>query len=183
MFSSTAHFFYTKLSIHGYSGVSGWHKDVDTNIKQLLIFPVHQPVRAHWCLVVVDIQKKEIVCYDSLYKENSACLEEFKNYIFKINGENFATKQDTNIPMQTNSYDCGAFVCAYAHCLAASSIFNFTQLDISVIRQRMVSELLYFELFMYYLFIVHYYVTCGYTNITYKKKKHVCTYVALAPIM
>ena len=41
--------------------------------------------------------------------------------------------------MQTNSYDCGAFVCAYAHCLAVSSIFNFTQLDISVIRQRMVS--------------------------------------------
>lgn len=135
-------FFYTKLSRHGYSGVSGWHKVVDINIKRLLMFPVHQTARAHWCLVVVDILKKEIVCYDSFYKENSACLEEFKNYIFKINHESFATKQDTNIPMQTNSYDCGAFVCAYAHCLAASFVFNFTQLDIPFIRQRMVSELL-----------------------------------------
>jgi len=66
-------------------------------IQRLLIFPVHQPMLAYWCLVVVDIQKKEIVCYDSLYKENSACLEELKNYIIKINGENFTAKQNTNI--------------------------------------------------------------------------------------
>jgi len=135
-------FFYTKLSKHGYSGVSGWHKDVDISSKRLLMFPVHQQERAHWCLVVVDILKKEIVCYDSLCKENSACLEQFKSYIFEVNNEDFAVKQDTNIPLQTNSYDCGAFVCAYAHCLAASSVFSFTQEDISFIRRRMVSELL-----------------------------------------
>jgi len=59
---------------------------------------LHQQVCAHWCLVVVNILKKEIVCYDSLCKENSACLEQFKSYIFEVNNEDFAVKQDTNIP-------------------------------------------------------------------------------------
>ena len=48
----------------------------------------------------------------------------------------------SDIPMQYNSYDCGVFICTYAHYLAANSPFKFNQGDMQNMRRHMVLELL-----------------------------------------
>ena len=135
-------FFYTKMSGHGCHSVLGWHKSVNLLDKRLLIFPIHQKELAHWCLVVADVAAKQLICFDSLGKSNHDCLKILAEYLEVQSGQLFSCKQESNIPRQTNSFDCGIFVCLYARCLAEKSAFNFSQADIPSSRKHIVFELL-----------------------------------------
>ena len=145
MYLHTAH--YTKLSSGGYQAVSHWYKGDNMFTKWLLVFPVHQAECAHWCLAVANVSNKKIAYYDSLKKENSICLEVLSNYLQKLGGIRFSRCEDRNIPLQSNGYDCGVFVCLYAKYLAEKSAFSFNQQDIPAIRKQMVNELLCKRLF------------------------------------
>ena len=46
-----------------------------------------------------------------------------------------------NMPKQTNSEDCGVFICQYAEYLSHNAPFNFTQKDMMYFRRRMVLEI------------------------------------------
>ena len=95
-------FFYAKLSSHGHNSVLSWHKGVDLFNRRMLLFPVHQEERAHWCLVVANIPNKEIISFDSLNKDNSVCLQVLKNYLQELNGQlHFSVMQARNIPLQS----------------------------------------------------------------------------------
>ena len=140
-------FFYTKLLSDGYQAVSRWYKGDDVLTKRLLVFPVHQAECSHWCLAVANVLNKQIVYYDSLKKENSICLEVLSSYLHKLGSIRFSRYEDRNIPMQSNGYDCGVFVCLYARYLAERSAFSFNQKDIPAVRKQMVTELLCKKLF------------------------------------
>ena len=140
-------FFYLKLLNHGFHAVCNWHKEVDKFSKRLLIFPVHLEECAHWCLAVGDVAKKQVLYFDSLNKRNLTCLKVLSNYLQELSGETYSTMQYKNIPIQTNSYDCGIFTCMYARCLAENTAFCFSQQDTPAIRRHMVLELLYKTLF------------------------------------
>ena len=136
-------FFYTKLLSHGHQSVLSWEKGVDIFKKRMLFFPVHQEQHAHWSLVATDIPNEHIISYDSLNKENSTCLQVLKSHLQELSGQlQFSVMQAENIPLQSNSYNCGVFVCLYSRCLAERSAFNFTQTDIAAFRNHMVLELL-----------------------------------------
>ena len=140
-------FFYTKLLSDGYQAVSRWYKGDNVFTKRLLVFPVYQAECSHWCLAVANVLNKQIVYYDSLKKENSICLEVLSSYLHKLGGIRFSRYEDRNIPMQSNGYDCGVFVCLYARYLAERSAFSFNQKDIPAVRKQMVTELLCKKLF------------------------------------
>lgn len=138
-------FFYTKL-LHDAHGVRSWYKEVDIFSKRLLIFPVYQAEYAHWCLAVADVANKQLKFYDSLNKKNLNCLQVLGSYLDQFNGGQFSRCQNKNIPLQTNTYDCGVFTCLYARNLAEGLPLNFSQMDISHYRKQIVTELLYKKL-------------------------------------
>lgn len=140
-------FFYYKLLNHGHQAVCHWYKGVDVFKKRLLVFPVHLEECAHWCLAVADVAKKQVTYFDSLKKENFKCLRVLRKYLEEVNGQCYSSIHDKNIPMQSNSYDCGIFICMYARCVAEKSAFNFSQQDTPSIRKHIALELLYKTLF------------------------------------
>jgi sentrin-specific protease 1 len=65
-----------------------------------------------------------------------------KEYPFDISEWTFVHK--TNIPKQTNGYDCGVFVCAFAESIALhNSDFSFTQKDFTIGRLKMALAIKY----------------------------------------
>lgn len=73
---------------------------------------------AHWCLVVVDVQKKRIDCWDSLSSfdqgntivKHKASLFTFLNALIQEDkGKWKITKVVKGLPQQTNNHDCGIF--------------------------------------------------------------------------
>ena len=76
--------------------------------KRVLIFLVHQEELAHWCLAAADVTNKQITHFDSLKNENLKCLRILKNFLQEVCGQTYSTIQEKNIPIQTNSYDCGS---------------------------------------------------------------------------
>ena len=135
-------FFYSKLSSQGYKSVLHWHKATDLFGNRLLLFPVHLEELSHWCLVVANVSNRQLSCLDSLGKKYQTCLNTFKHYLDKISGHSYLIKEEKSVPRQTNSYDCGVFVCLYARCLAEGLVFNFSQRDIPAIRNKIIIELL-----------------------------------------
>ena len=140
-------FFYSKLLSHDCQAVHSWHKETDKMSKRLLIFPVHQEELAHWSLAAADVTSKQITYFDSLKNENLKCLRNLRNFLQEFCGQTYSTVLTRDIPMQSNSYDCGVFVCMYARCLAEKSDFNFSQQDTPTIRRHIVLELMCKTLF------------------------------------
>jgi Ulp1 family protease len=44
---------------------------------------------------------------------------------------------ESSVPIQENSYDCGAFVCLFAACMAINYPMTFTQLDAPKMRLKL----------------------------------------------
>ena len=108
-------FFYTKLLSSCHQGVQSWNKGVNIFSKRLLIFPVH--LQVHWC--------KEQISYFGIY-----AIMAYLEQLSKSSGE-WDGVHCKGMPMQSNSYDCGVFICMYACCLAEDSPFSFSQEDMS----------------------------------------------------
>jgi sentrin-specific protease 1 len=95
-----------------------------------IIFPVNLDNR-HWSLVVVYMEERAIVCYDSL-GVGSSTLERakiVKDYLLEQYEHIFERPVDTSekalwrisahcaTPRQTNGYDCGIYLCLYVYCI------------------------------------------------------------------
>ena len=46
------------------------------------------------------------------------------------------------LPLQTNAFDCGVFVCKYAECVTRRAPIDFTQANVPSLRQSMRSEII-----------------------------------------
>ena len=71
-------FFFTKLSQgnYNYKGVRRWtkRKKIDIFSKRMMMFPVHVG-ESHWCLGVINFEKKAFQYYDSLGGNNRRFFE------------------------------------------------------------------------------------------------------------
>ena len=45
------------------------------------------------------------------------------------------------LPLQTNAFDCGVFVCKYAECVTRRAPIDFTQANVPSLRQSMRREI------------------------------------------
>ena len=89
----------------------------------------------HWTLAVINCQNHFIDYYDSLNLQ--PCPNEIKIFIeeeLRLNNrdyheEGWTIRTNLNYPKQSNSYDCGAFVCQYAKHLAFEQEMRFSQVS------------------------------------------------------
>jgi Ulp1 family protease len=75
----TTCFLYQKLAITGYDSVASWIK-VNLLTYNKFIIPLNHG-RSHWCVLVVDVAKKEFRYYDSLGGANFRCTEIIRYFV------------------------------------------------------------------------------------------------------
>ncbi|XP_044539704.1 sentrin-specific protease 2-like [Gracilinanus agilis] len=144
-------FFYPKLTTAGYQGVRRWTKGLDLFQQDLILVPIHQ--RAHWSLLSIDLRKKTIKHLDSMAGKDPHIHTRMLQYLqeeskSKRNTEldptewTLDTDQSWDIPQQSNTSDCGVFLCKYADYISQDKPFTFTQNHMPHFRKRMVWEIL-----------------------------------------
>lgn len=144
-------FFLEKLMVCGYGGVSRWTRAVDIFAFDILLVPLH--MTCHWGLLVVDFRQRRIVYYDSLGPSKSPVSPTMMIKMY-LNDES-RLKRDceldwndwrseiAKVPLQTNSDDCGAFLCQYAECLTRDAPITFGPELVPYIRRRIAYEVLH----------------------------------------
>ncbi|VDD92209.1 unnamed protein product [Enterobius vermicularis] len=91
-------FFYANLSRHGYTRVKRWTKKVDIFLYDILLVPLY--LRGHWCLTVIDLEKKLIHYYSQSGVMNTRCLDLLRLY---LNEESIDKKKE---PFDTKNWKC-----------------------------------------------------------------------------
>jgi len=141
-------FFYPKLKDGGHASVKRWTKKVDIFDHAIILVPVH--LGMHWCLAIIDMQRKVIMYYDSMGGRNKGCLQALAKY---VEDEHMAKKGSPldmttwkqefakDIPQQMNGSDCGMFTCKFAEYISRRARFTFTQNNMPYFRQRMIFEI------------------------------------------
>lgn len=106
----------------------------DFFLMDYVFIPIHLLSEFHWTLVVVDIKQKKLTYYDSLNGKNPKCLKDIQEFFFErekkyINMPNLSdhwkTDYATEIPRQTDSYNCGIFVLLYSLFIASNMEISF----------------------------------------------------------
>ncbi|PFH36655.1 hypothetical protein BESB_048470 [Besnoitia besnoiti] len=147
--------FYASLRKSGYEGVRRWtmRKKVDIFGQDLLVFPLHVVAETHWALGVVNFSAGAIEYYDSLdYKEEGKEFgDRIRDYLRREHldkkGRPFHAGKSLRsvvkrVPHQENSSDCGVFCCQFAEHLGAARLaFDFSQVDITPLRYKMMLQL------------------------------------------
>ena len=107
----------------------------------------------HWALVVVNFKLARFEYYDSLGSSPDQAQKRIQivNRMFELEAAlkqkpfNFSNPNYIpslqEIPEQRNGYDCGAFICTYADCLAQDLKLDFTQDNIPNFRLKMVRDI------------------------------------------
>ena len=62
---------------------------------------------------------------------------------FKEKLNNIKLINEKTIPYQTNSYDCGVFICKYAEYISTDKPFDFTQKDMIHFRKKIQLSILF----------------------------------------
>jgi hypothetical protein len=145
--SAFSSFFFTKLQENGFSGVKKW-SNVDIFALANLLIPVH--ITSHWVLININFESSEIGYFDSLSGIDfcSSLILQFliKEHLWKKGTELDVGKWKIvphQVPQQKNSFDCGVYICLFAHCIAnKAKIAGFEQSNIPHLRQRIALELL-----------------------------------------
>lgn len=145
-------FFYLKLAASGYAAVRRWTRAIDLFAFDILLVPLHCTL--HWCLAAVDFRKRTIHYYDSLMSKGDkmhfllqlqSYVEEEslgkKNESIDWNPWELVIAEDT--PQQTNTSDCGVFICQFSECLSRDAPLAFGQQHMPYFRKRMVYEVLH----------------------------------------
>jgi hypothetical protein len=134
-------FFFLKLQKEGFDGVKKWLKNVNLFVYEIILIPINLLEINHWSLLSINLKKKEINYYDSCGFDYDF-FNLIKGYLDKLSGNNFDIERPwiynivKEIPQQTNSIDCGVFICIYSLCIASrQESFEFDQSDITFFRK------------------------------------------------
>lgn len=145
-------FFFPKLAVGGYAAVKRWTRSVDLFSFDILLVPLHCTM--HWCLAAVDFRKRTISYYDSLKSQGDKhhFLLRLQSYIEDesqgkknkgIDWDAWALIDVEELPQQTNTNDCGVFICQYSECLSRDAPMEFGQEHMPYFRERMTYEVLH----------------------------------------
>lgn len=113
----------------------------------------------HWVLYVVDIIKKTLTIYDSMSSIRNdlpiifgifqyLTMESLLSPDYKMDYNEWSIIEGV-CPKQTNSDDCGVYVCANAEFISRNLPLDYTPMDIPLLRQRIVYELIIGRLLSY----------------------------------
>ncbi|KAA1082505.1 Smt3-specific protease [Puccinia graminis f. sp. tritici] len=154
-------FFMSQFDLGGHSGVKRWTRKINLFEKDLILFPTNLS-NLHWVLGVINNRKKRFEYYDSLAGRNSDVLSKLRRY---YQDEWQAKKSEDvdltewsdyqpKVPLQSNSSDCGVFVCQFMYSLSQNliditsqegkdvSLFDFSAENMPYLRQKMVLEII-----------------------------------------
>ena len=158
------------LPRHGHEDVKNYTRHIDIFSFKKILVPVYTP--SHWSCIGIDLEEKRISYFDSLRRENQVwlfsylfckfsnkqCLQEFLTSLLSYLDTEYKIKKDSDlnlrdwtlthpkdIPVQSNSSDCGIFAIKYAQYFARGRSrgdqMNFKQEDMPYYRRRMVWEI------------------------------------------
>ena len=111
----------------------------------------------HWVLVAFFPLIKTVIYYDSRHNEGKTVREEvlnfFKSRFHKETGSassdsEWKSVDEPDVPYQSNSFDCGVFVCQMAERLSRRSPFNFNQSQMPAIRIQMIEQIVAGEILL-----------------------------------
>jgi hypothetical protein len=153
-------FFITKLLDEGnsnrytYRNVLRWSRKVhNSDLFQLhkIFFPCNIS-QSHWSCVIADIQTCTITYYDSMLGNGDRYMHSILHYLqddwMRTRGydmphvRQWVLRNDKEIPVQDNSYDCGVFVCLFATCMVLDCGMEFDQSDAPTMRMKL-AQLIY----------------------------------------
>ena len=105
----------------------------------------------HWSLLVFNTINKTIKQFDSLYSPNLELINRVTNVLSQVlnilkDAPGWSIDMTENYPKQSNTFDCGVFICTYARCLAFNTDFYFNQVDMPNIRKIIRSEILNYSI-------------------------------------
>jgi hypothetical protein len=143
-------YFYSSM-VRGTINMDSWTSGIDIFIKDYVLFPVHTGSGDHWCIAVFDVRKHTLNVYDSIPNEGRKfdILHHVRAYIREEHKSKhglpypYALNEDSvpDVPLQTNGFDCGVFVCQYVKAIVRGVRFNFRSKDMQIIRRTMVWEI------------------------------------------
>ena len=146
-------FFFTKLlenDSYNYRQVKRWTKRFDLFSRSKVFAPVNVG-NMHWCMVMVDVARKEVRYFDSMGAGGEPYLKAMKRYLedehrtkkgSELEGGWTLTRTTRDTPRQTNGYDCGVFASFCAHYMSLQEQLDFSQDDIQHFRIRMMVDIL-----------------------------------------
>lgn len=124
-----------------------------------VLIPCNDSQSEHWTLLVVLPKKKLILYLDSLaadiikpladksISKVALLIKELDNSV-DISKWKFCVNTKDDVPQQSNSYDCGAFICLYARCLLGlsqmidgTSFNSFRKLVLVELHERMLKQI------------------------------------------
>jgi sentrin-specific protease 1 len=110
-----------------------------------IFIPVNHS-NTHWALISVSIEEKIIRYYDSLKWNDRGIMKLVQDHLTSISlnpdKEEWRTEICSELPIQTNTFDCGVFLCQYAYCIASGKSFNYLTENTRNLRQLMHNEFL-----------------------------------------
>jgi sentrin-specific protease 1 len=112
-----------------------------------VLCPIHLP--RHWTLGIIDNDIETIIFLNSLGEEKPEIMRTLDDFVRGESQELKGAKKKykfnfpRHIPRQTNSFDCGVFVCQYAEYWSRLARFDFTEDDMEYFRAKMTWELLH----------------------------------------
>ena len=125
------------------TGVARWARSIDLLELERVLVPVNMDC-SHWCLVVVYVQERRIVFYDSLaggVDKGNACLRLILFYLKARLGEDVdvaAWNLEMGVcPQQNNFCDCGVFACLAADFIVNNELLEYSQEQMGGYRTRM----------------------------------------------
>ena len=111
----------------------------------------------HWVLVAFFPLIKTVIYYDSRHNDGKTVRDDvlnfFKTRFTKETGSSstdfeWKSTDEPDVPDQSNSYDCGVFVCQMAERLSRRSPFNFNQSQMPAIRIQMIEQIVAGEILL-----------------------------------
>ena len=137
----TNSFFYSKLLRDGCEAASVWEGIKGRNLNEYNLFLIPICTGCHWILIALDFVNEELNILDSL---GSLCEKEAQNInnFLKWQGISPLHIIQLEVPQQNNGYDRGVFLLQNIRCILFNNWnFDFDQIDIPQIRDRIKSEL------------------------------------------
>lgn len=116
----------------GYDGIRRWVKE-NPLTKDFVLFPFHVPRgKGHWALIIARPQKRNITSFDSLggaHNDKMEALNEFFQRESQTRNQGWKNNWPTvnmlnRTPQQSNTHDCGVFVCLTADLLVREQSLN-----------------------------------------------------------
>ncbi|KAI9615090.1 hypothetical protein H4Q26_011629 [Puccinia striiformis f. sp. tritici PST-130] len=154
-------FFMIQFDLGGHPKVSRWTRKINIFEKDLIFFPINLS-NLHWVLGVINNRKKRFEYYDSLGGSGSGVLSKLRRYY----QDEYQARKDEDVdlnewsdyqpevPLQSNSSDCGVFVCQFMYSLSQDltdhnlqegkvvKLFDFTAENMPYLRLKMAFEII-----------------------------------------